>query len=149
MKYFKLFEKGTPTLFNNNCRTKYTTQLKPLLLELINVSNYHTVTWCFLWNTEPNLRKRRHKNMTTCETIVVFKYLEGLINRRVTDKMTTAYKDTGKGVAGMEAIKTILDIQASILTLVSQKGYWGGSVCGTMANRAHTPRHTASRRKRH
>lgn len=55
---------------------------------------------------------------TTCETIVVLKFLEGLINRSV--KMTTAYKDTGKGVAGMEAIKTILDIQASLLTLVSQ-----------------------------
>lgn len=64
--------------------------------------------------------------MTTRETIVVFKYLEGLINRRVTDKMTTAYKDTGKGVAGMEAIKTILDIQASILTLVSRKRVLGG-----------------------
>lgn len=37
-----------------------------------------------------------------------------------TFKMTTAYKDTGKGEAGMEAIKTILDIQASLLTLV-----WG------------------------
>lgn len=64
--------------------------------------------------------------MTTRETIEVFKYVEGLINRRVTDKMTTAYEDTGKGVAGMEAIKTILDIQASILTLVSRKGVLGG-----------------------
>lgn len=35
-------EEGTPTLFNE---TKCTTQLKQLLLqELINVSNYHTVT---------------------------------------------------------------------------------------------------------
>lgn len=65
-------------------------------------------------------------------------------------KMTTAYKDTGKGVAGMEAIKTILDIQASLLTLVSPKRVFrGGSICVTMANRAHTPPHTASRRKRH
>lgn len=64
--------------------------------------------------------------MTTRETIVVFKYLEGPINRRVTDKMTAVYKDTGKGVARMEAIKTILDIQASILTLVSRKGVLGG-----------------------
>lgn len=36
--------------------------------------------------------------------------------------MATAYKDTGEGEAGMEAIKTILDIQASLLTLVSPKG---------------------------
>ncbi len=83
------------------------------------------------------------------KTIVVLKFLEGFNNRNVTDKMTTAYKDTGKGVAGMKAIKTILDIQASLLTLVSPGGHWGGLVCGTMANRAHTPRHTASRRKRH
>lgn len=46
----------------------------------------------------------------------------------------------------MEAIKTILDIQASQLTLVSPsrgwvgRGVWGGpSICVTMANRAHTP----------
>lgn len=45
----------------------------------------------------------------------------------------------------MEAIKTILDIQASQLTLVSPKGVLGGrrvSICVT-------PPHTASRRKRH
>lgn len=64
------------------------------------------------------------------------------MNRKVTDKMTTAYKDTGEGVAGMEAIKTILDIQASLLTLV----LGGVSICVTMANRAHNPPHTASRR---
>lgn len=62
---------------------------------------------------------------TTRETIVVLKFLEGLINRSVTDKMTTAYKDTGKG-AGMEAIKTILDIQASLLTLVFPIGVLRG-----------------------
>lgn len=83
---------------------------------------------------------------------MVSKFLEGLINRNITDKMATAYKDTGKGVAGMEAIKTILDIQASLLTLVSPNRVFGGggaSICVTMANRAHTPPHTASRRKRH
>lgn len=64
------------------------------------------------------------------------------MNKNITDKKgTTAYEDIGKGEAGMEAIKTILDIQASQLTL------GGGSICVTMANRAHTPPHTASRRK--
>ena len=53
---------------------------------------------------------------------MVLKFIEG----NVTDKMTTAYKDTGEGVAGMEAIKTILDIQASLLTLVSPNGVFGG-----------------------
>lgn len=48
------------------------------------------------------------------------------MNRNVTDKMTTAYKDTEKGEAGMEAVKTILDIQASLLTLVSPRGVLGG-----------------------
>lgn len=44
---------------------KHTTQLKQLLLELINVRKYHTVIWRFLVkNTEPNLRKQEHKNMT-------------------------------------------------------------------------------------
>lgn len=77
---------------------------------------------------------------TISETIVVFKFQKGLIISYVSDKIKTAYKDTGKGVAGMEAIKTILDIQASLLTLVSPKGvFGGGSVCGIMANRAHTP----------
>lgn len=81
-----------------------------------------------LQNTEPNLRKQERKNLTTIsEKIVVLKFREGLINRNVTDKITTAYKDTGKGGAGMEAIKTILDIQASLLTLVSPRGvFWGG-----------------------
>lgn len=30
------------TLFSDDCLTKYTTQVKQLLLELINASNYHT-----------------------------------------------------------------------------------------------------------
>lgn len=61
------------------------------------------------------------------------KFLEALINRNITDKKTTAYKDTGKGEAGMKAIKTILDIQASQLTLVSPRGVFfsgGGGVGG-------------------
>lgn len=53
----------------------------------------------------------------------------------------------------MEAVKTILDFQASLLTLVSPRGVFGAgggvSICVTMANRVHTPPHTASRRKRH
>lgn len=56
---------------------------------------------------------------------MVLKFLEGLINRNVTDIMTTAYKDIGKREAGMEAIKTILDIQAFLLTL-PKGGIWGG-----------------------
>lgn len=49
----------------------------------------------------------------------------------------------------MEAIKTILDIQTSPLTLVSPKGgfflfFFRGvfPICVTMANRAYTPPHT-------
>lgn len=57
---------------------------------------------------------------------MLLKFLEGLINRNVTDKMTTAYKDTGKKRSRMEAIKTILDIQAFLLTLVSPRGVLGG-----------------------
>lgn len=47
-----------------------------------------------------------------------------MINRNVTDKTATAYKDTGKGVAGIEAIKTILD------TRFPKGGYLGGGVSG-------------------
>lgn len=37
--------------------------------------------------------------------------------------MTTAYQDTGKGGAGMEAIKTILD---TCYTCFPKGGIWGG-----------------------
>lgn len=55
------------------------------------------------------------------------------MNRNLTDKRTTVYKDIGEGVstAGMEAIKTILDIQASQLTLVSPSRDFGGGLGGS------------------
>lgn len=104
---------------------RHTTQLKQLILEQIKESNYHTVTWCFLfrWNTESYLGKQEEKK----------KYRTITVKTRgnwgdATEKETTADKDTRKEEAGMEAIKTILDIQASLLTLVLGRG-GGFSLC--------------------
>lgn len=73
-----------------------------------NMRNYHTVIWRFLFkkNTEPNLREQEQENMTTINgKIVVWEFLECLINRSIIDKRTTTYKDTGKEKQGWKPLR--------------------------------------------
>lgn len=108
-------------------------------LRLINASKYHRVTWCFLLRKK---KTKKHWNLIS-ESENVRTWPPPVKNSRLKiprgpwltgkksqikkkKKDSLRKKDTGKGVAGMEAFKTILDIQASQLTLVSPRGVLGG-----------------------